>query len=210
MTQRHVIAAARAGRDLDVFAFSLLMDLAAFADVNGASFPSHRLLSRREGMKTTTVKRAIATLVELGFIEKEQREDETKRNTSCRYIVSLEALVAAAPNSRGATRKAPGVGSPRDGGYSRHATRDRSGGDVGVGSPRDGGYSRHATRDRSGGDVGVGSPRDYREQESFSKGRNAVADLGGREGDVASNANDLSASESDRTSLVLIPGGRAA
>lgn len=187
MTQRHVVAAAKAGQDLGIYAFAVLMDLAAMADVDGASFPSHRFLSRRDGMKTTTVKQAIDTLVELGFIKKEQREDETKRNTSCRYIVNLEALIAAAPGRTARLRKSPGVGSPRDGGYSRQAT--------GV---------------WSGGEVGVGSPRDYREQESFSKGRNAVADLGGRDGDVASNDASLQESESDRTSLVVIPGGRAA
>lgn len=122
MTWAHVKSAYKAAEGLDVHARTVLLDLAKLADGKGLSYPTLDYLSRHPGLKTSRVKQAIDTLVELGLVSKSAAQRQRgQRWAPNAYTVNLseKAVTVATTRLRKASHRSRDVAAvpwPR-GGY---------------------------------------------------------------------------------------------
>ena len=95
-------------QDLPMAEKFVLVALADYADEDGACFPAHGKTAKRIGGSVITVKRAVKSLAEKGYLRIVERKRDNKSQTSNRYYLNLNR-----PDDGGIT-EIPPAGMPTD------------------------------------------------------------------------------------------------
>lgn len=94
MSKQHVFAAIAIVDGITATEKLILISLANRADTGGSCYPSYETIARDSVSSVRTACRGIKSLIDKGFIVKETRSLQSGYQTSNRYTVNIDRLLA--------------------------------------------------------------------------------------------------------------------